>query len=890
MDPLTTTPSVEEPSSSYQESGRSGLRRRRSTVDLPSDQESPVSKKSRLDNEHTIAAPTDMAEAYSSPIGAEGNAAPQMFQEADGVVVQGSSRFIDVSTSYGTLTHPQPDSVNAVPRSSNEYFGAALTSHSFQGASNLAFYGSQTFINTNSFTSTTSTSSTLCAEDFAIIAEALSDINFRNLLADNLRKRVGRTGWWIFNDPRFQRWIRKRRGAIWGVGMPGAGKTILASIIIEHLIAVAKENRRICVAFAFCRYTDALTVEKILAGLLRQILEDHPQTMAFIKPMHDYHALRKTRPSKQELIDTLKSIFTSDLFDQRFFSLDGLDEAKSKTQFDLLKSLDQLPINILLTSRRLPLLEDMVPDAEFFDIVVQDADIEFLIEEKVSGMRTLSRLLEKDGWRRKVVRSVIEKSSGMFLVASLQLDMLGECVNIQELRSALESLPNGVDAMYQATMDRVEGQKQATLAKRVLTWLVHAFQSLKISDLQHAVAVCPDIFEFDQDLIVDSETLLSVCCGLITFEPESKLVRLVHYTARDFLEPYLAHSYPDPHAMIASTCVSILLHHGFHKPEAVILSYDDQIFREVPFLEYSHKQWAPHAHECSSLPPPVTNFVHQCQRFPIFNKYAQFFVPGSSLHVAAAFDFHVLLNQWINPMHLSDARTPPSSAPAGFDINAKTQHDCTGLALAAIFGHTETVRLLFNLEGINARDRAAFGRTPLIWASSEGHKDIVELLLQNSDAEYINARDDDNWTALMCASFNGHVPVVEAFLRLHNSNDTEIGEDGRRIEGVLGGSKMGKVEGIDVNAVDPYGDTALVLAARDGHTDVVRALVKADGIDINYSHSKHGTALMHASRVGRKHVVEVLLQHECIDVNIQTSGGKTALGWALREGHQEIVQ
>ena len=105
--------------------------------------------------------------------------------------------------------------------------------------------------------------------------------------------------------------------------------------------------------------------------------------------------------------------------------------------------------------------------------------------------------------------------------------MLGECVNIQELRTALDALPNGVDAMYQATMVRVEGQKQAELAKCVLTWLVHAFQSLKMADLQSAIAVHPETFEFDPDLIVDPETLLSICCGLVTFEPESKLVRLV---------------------------------------------------------------------------------------------------------------------------------------------------------------------------------------------------------------------------------------------------------------------------------------------------------------------------------------------------------------------------
>ena len=105
--------------------------------------------------------------------------------------------------------------------------------------------------------------------------------------------------------------------------------------------------------------------------------------------------------------------------------------------------------------------------------------------------------------------------------------MLGECVNIRELRDAVGTLPEGVEAMYQATMLRIEGQKQAPVAKRALIWLVHALKSLSMEDLRYAIAVDPETFEFDPELLIDNHTLLSLCCGLITFEPESKLVRLV---------------------------------------------------------------------------------------------------------------------------------------------------------------------------------------------------------------------------------------------------------------------------------------------------------------------------------------------------------------------------
>ena len=55
--------------------------------------------------------------------------------------------------------------------------------------------------------------------DVAMVAEALSDINFRNFLADNLRKRVGKTGQWALKHPKFRKWLGEVRGILWGTGM-----------------------------------------------------------------------------------------------------------------------------------------------------------------------------------------------------------------------------------------------------------------------------------------------------------------------------------------------------------------------------------------------------------------------------------------------------------------------------------------------------------------------------------------------------------------------------------------------------------------------------------------------------------------------------------------------
>ncbi|TFK18831.1 hypothetical protein FA15DRAFT_674982 [Coprinopsis marcescibilis] len=734
--------------------------------------------------------------------------------------------------------------------------------HLMAGASNVAISGGtfnviSTYYGYSYNTSPASDHSVLSPADRKVILEWLSDINFRAFLADNLRRRAAGTGMWIFKDGKFVRWKGHRRGVLWGTGMPGAGKTILASIIIEYFINLTKENRRTCVAFAFCRYTEELTVEQTLSGLIRQVLEDHPSTFVFIMPLYEHHTLRKTRPSQTELVGVLNAIASSDLFDDTFCFIDGLDEATSNTQFDLLDTVSQLPINFMFMSRPLPLLKDHVPEADFVDIIVQDADIERLIEDKLRGMKALAKLLEKDGWREKVLATVLRKSDGMFLVASLQLDILRSCINIDGLRKALDGLPSGVGAMYSATMERIEAQDDPSIVKRALTWLVHTRRPLSMDDLLHAIAVYPDTFKFNPELLLTTDILLSLCCGLVTHEPRSNMVRLVHYTSKDFLEPYLKRETPDPHSMMACTCVEQLLHHSLHvwiNPDPNSNDhYDDsnahkEIYQKHPFVEYAHKNWAPHSRRSISLPTPVGNFIRQCRSFiPYDDDGWSYLDCVSAVHVAAILGFHQLLHDWINPTHPTAEIIPP---PPNFDINARTAR-CghTSLMLVASSGYLERVDFLLTAEGIDLWCTDNLGCTALMHAASSGNSDIVQSILRFRGIDCITKYTDGD-----------------------------------------AGASGGEQAVIGVNITDNDGNSALTLAVFYGHAAEVEMLLGVGGIAVNQLTGRGETPLMLASQRGSKPIVELLLRHENIDVDIADPQGITALAYALGGQYLEIAE
>jgi hypothetical protein len=120
-------------------------------------------------------------------------------------------------------------------------------------------------------------------------------------------------------------------------------------------------------------------------------------------------------------------------------------------------------------------------------------------------------------------------SISRFLIASLQVESLSSCTTVNELRKATESFSSDIDDTYSSTWIRIKDQFERgfSLATRAIIWLVYACRPLKISELQHALAVQRDAESFDDDDVAAEETILSVCRGLIVVDRESQIVRFV---------------------------------------------------------------------------------------------------------------------------------------------------------------------------------------------------------------------------------------------------------------------------------------------------------------------------------------------------------------------------
>uniref|UniRef100_A0A3B3CLR4 Uncharacterized protein n=1 Tax=Oryzias melastigma TaxID=30732 RepID=A0A3B3CLR4_ORYME len=203
---------------------------------------------------------------------------------------------------------------------------------------------------------------------------------------------------------------------------------------------------------------------------------------------------------------------------------------------------------------------------------------------------------------------------------------------------------------------------------------------------------------------------------------------------------------------------------------------------------------------------------------------------------------------------------------------------------AALTGTTELLAALLDAQAtVDIKD--SNGMRPLHYAAWQGKAESVLTLLRSGAA--VNGASLDGHIPLHLAAQYGHFQVSEMLLQ-HQSNPCLVNkakktpldlacEFGRaKVAQLLLSSNMvvALLEGERKEPTDSAFTTPLHLAARNGHKDVIRLLLKA-GIDINRT-TKSGTALHEAALYGKTEVVRLLLDAG-VDVNIRNTYNQTAL-------------
>jgi ankyrin repeat protein len=165
---------------------------------------------------------------------------------------------------------------------------------------------------------------------------------------------------------------------------------------------------------------------------------------------------------------------------------------------------------------------------------------------------------------------------------------------------------------------------------------------------------------------------------------------------------------------------------------------------------------------------------------------------------------------------------------AGADPNAANSFGVTPLLQAARYGDTATMTILLN-GGADIAKAVREGETPLMAAARAGSASAVKLLIDHgADVNATESLWDE--TALMWATAEGHLDIVDTLLKAgadpnKKARVSEITKRSTRTDYPSGGF------------------TALMWAVRDGHEDIVQRLLEG-GADLNATNADGATPMM----------------------------------------------
>ncbi|KAE8422520.1 hypothetical protein BDV36DRAFT_310885 [Aspergillus pseudocaelatus] len=550
------------------------------------------------------------------------------------------------------------------------------------------------------------------------VLEWLSPFDYENRQGDAFSQRQKGTGTWFIESEPFQKWVQDPKQTLLCQGIPRAGKTIMASIVVHHLHEVFRDKREVDIAYIYCNFRrqSDQTIESILTNLLKQLAQQQSQLPECVTEAYERFRVQHINYSTEKLLMMLGTVIA--IYRKVFLVVDALDEihASNGTCRRFVSSLFRLqkdsPISFFATSKPI-------------------ADIASMFRRN-HGVFLEMRAADDD------VRSYVES----------QLDMLRPFVS-EDPNMRL----NVRETIVEAAMTRIQKQtiNLKDLAMRTLGWIICSERPLTTSELQHALAVQQGAKALDEDAIPEVDMLLEVCSGLVAVDEKSGVFRLVHFTTQQYFQRKWNVWFPNAHSDIATVCLTYLSLDTFRDNTSD--SEEGLLEREVkrPLFEYAAKSWIHHA-RLHTLENPL----------PL-----QLLTDPSCLSSA---------DSYITPQCLCDdvCFSPPNNlsglhlaAYLGFTNSAKQliqvgiQCDAP-LSWAAENGHQDVAKPLLDRGAKHDSQDARYHRTALHWASLNGHAHFVELLLKHGANPHLS--DYNGQSPLDYARDRQHEHVVDALL------------------------------------------------------------------------------------------------------------------------------
>lgn len=242
------------------------------------------------------------------------------------------------------------------------------------------------------------------------VMDWISSDQFQAQQSDLILRRQEETGLWFLGSSKFGEWFQGANPTLFCLGMPGAGKTMMAAITVDHLQKTV-QAQDVGIAYIYCNYkarTDQ-TATNLLAAILKQLVQDRLSLTKSLSSLHDQHTIQKTRPSLDEIIGVLRSVLAH--YSMVYIVVDALDECIERNRDELLDSLRNLQskadFRIMATSRCIPEVVEQFDNIPKLEVRADARDVKRYV---LGQIKRLPKCIQRDGELQELVQDKIAEA------------------------------------------------------------------------------------------------------------------------------------------------------------------------------------------------------------------------------------------------------------------------------------------------------------------------------------------------------------------------------------------------------------------------------------------------------------------------------------------------
>ena len=133
-------------------------------------------------------------------------------------------------------------------------------------------------------------------EERQAILDWLAPINYAPQQSDFIGRRQKGTGQWLLESDEFNDWLNKKQRTLFCPGIPGAGKTMITSIVVDNLCTRFENDGSIGIAYLYCNFRQQQDQkpEDLLASLWGQFVQEQPFVSKSMKSLYERHSQTDT--------------------------------------------------------------------------------------------------------------------------------------------------------------------------------------------------------------------------------------------------------------------------------------------------------------------------------------------------------------------------------------------------------------------------------------------------------------------------------------------------------------------------------------------------------------------------------------------------------------------